>query len=111
MRSCFQEGTGPGPFTAMIESFHYHRYDKLHIQYLEMIKSQCGNPVIFLAGKYEPFGLFNDRNGYSGYIPTPRYFRNCYERFMDEYASKIDQHMAMLPAWVLSIDHSHKVRC
>lgn len=109
MRSCFQQGTGPTPFAEMLQTFHYRHYDNLHLQYLQMVKIRKESPIFKLMGQLPAFGLFNDRNGYAGFVPSPLYFCMFYERFMDQHAEEMDQHMSMLTARILSIDHSHKV--
>ena len=62
----------------------------------------------FLA-LHQPFGAWNDTNGYSDFVPSHTYFRGFYDMMIERHASEIDQHMAMLPARILSVDHSFKV--
>jgi hypothetical protein len=62
-----------------------------------------------LLAKSKPFGLFNDCDGYAGFTPGAHYFRNFYVNFMASHALEIDQHMSMLSARILEIDHSFKV--
>jgi hypothetical protein len=59
---------------------------------------------------FEPFGLFNDRDGYAGFTPSAHYFREFYVHYISSHASAMDQHMAMLSASILQIDGSFKVR-
>jgi hypothetical protein len=109
LRKCIQDGIGSSSFADMIRTFHYQQYDALHLDYLLMVRSRMQSPLIKMFGRVPPFGLFGDRHGYAGYVPSPLYFRTFYEQFMDKHAVGIDQHMAMLSARILSIDHSHKV--
>ncbi|KAG6886800.1 hypothetical protein C0992_002307 [Termitomyces sp. T32_za158] len=109
LRSCFQHGMGPGPFSEMIRTHHLRRYEKLHVEYLEAILIRTESAAGHLLSKFDPFGSFDDRNGYAGFTPSPVYFRDFYVRFISSHATEMDQHMAMLSAEVLQIDHSYKV--
>lgn len=84
-------------------------FEQLHLQYLETILIRAQSATGHFLSKFEPFGLFDNRNGYAGFTPSPTYFRNFYVRFISSHAPEIDQHMAMLSAEVLQIDHSYKV--
>ncbi|KAG6894804.1 hypothetical protein C0992_004572, partial [Termitomyces sp. T32_za158] len=109
MRSCFQHGIGPGPFAEIIRTQHIRRHEHLHVQYLETILIRSQSAVGHFLSKFLPFGLFDDINGYSGFVPSSGYFREFYVRFIASHAAEMDQHMAMLSAEVLQIDHSFKV--
>ncbi|KAG6883939.1 hypothetical protein C0992_007401 [Termitomyces sp. T32_za158] len=109
MQSCFQHGIGPGPFLEMIRTQHLRQYEQLHMQYLETILICTQSATGHFLSKFEPFGLFNDQNGYAGFTPSLAYFRSFYVRFISLHAMEMDQHMAMLSAEVLQIDHSFKV--
>ncbi|KAG6835287.1 hypothetical protein H0H93_003132 [Arthromyces matolae] len=109
MRSCFQHGIGPSPFAEMIRTQHLRRYEHLHIEYLEAILIRTQSAAGHFLKKFEPFGLFNNRDGYAGFTPSAAYFRNFYVRFIAAHAKEMDQHMAMLSADILQIDHSFKV--
>lgn len=108
MRSCFQHGIGPGPFAKMIRTQHVRYHEQLHIQYLETVFILSQSAVRHFLTKFLPFGLFDDINGYGGFVPSPGYFR-FYIRFIASHAAEMDQHMAMHSAEILQIDHSFKV--
>jgi len=109
LRSCFQRGMGPSPFAEMIRTFHIRRYELLHIQYLEMVKTRAQFATTGILALHRPFGTWADVDGYAGFVPSQSYFRAFYDALIEKHAPEIDQHMAMLPADILSIDHSFKV--
>lgn len=111
LRSSFQRGIGPSPFTKMIQLFHVRKYEQLHVQYIEMISSRLsiGKIGSAMLVKHKPFGMWDDIEGYAGFVPTHNYFTNFYNTLIEKHSREIDQHMAMLPARILCIDHSHKV--
>ena len=88
---------------------HTRHYEQLHLQYLEFIYARHEAPLHY-TGWLKPFSSFNDREGYAGHTPSGCYFRNFYVKFMASHASEIDQYTAMLPANIIQIDHSFKVR-
>lgn len=47
--------------------------------------------------------------GYHGYVPSGQWLRDVYDQFIEEHRMDITQHMAMLTADVIAIDHSYKV--
>jgi hypothetical protein len=108
MRACFLQGIGPGPFANIIRTNHIRRYEQLHLQYLEMVYSRQHLPLAF-TGKYEPFSAFDDRDGYAGFSPSPRYFRDFYINYIASHSEEMDQYTALLSAKCLQIDHSFKV--
>jgi len=55
------------------------------------------------------FSSFDDPAGFAGYIPCSRWFRNAFDNFVESHHPQIDQYMAMLPAIICAIDHSHKI--
>lgn len=102
-------GIGPAPFAQMLQSFHYQRYDELHLQYLELMHDcykAC--PLQFWIQK-QAFGSFSDRDGYVGFVPSSGYLGHFYNMLIERWAPKMKQSIAMLPARVLAIDHSFKV--
>jgi hypothetical protein len=109
LRASFQRGIGPAPFAEMIRNFHVRHYERLQIEYLEMIKIRAASPVAHLFALYPSFGAWNDRNGYAGSVPTHKYFRGFYDSMIERHAPEIDQHMAMLPARIIKHDQSFKV--
>lgn len=111
LRSCLARGVSVHAFTDMIRRFHIREYERRHLCYLQMIHAQRGSVADFFKVKYERFSEFGDRNGYAGYTPSNLYFQRFYVKFIEGHAHEMDQHMAMLSARVLSVDHSHKVCC
>ncbi|KAI0369360.1 hypothetical protein BV20DRAFT_1113655 [Pilatotrama ljubarskyi] len=109
LRSSFQRGVGPSPFVEMIRSFHIRRYEQLHVQYLEMIKTRLHLVASRFTALFTEFSDWDDLYGYAGYIPTERFFRNVYDNLIEAHAHEIDQYSAMLPATIICADHSHKV--
>ena len=110
LRSSFLRGVGPGPFAETIRINHLHQYEHLQLQYLEIVYTRQQSAMANLLGKFEPFGAFDDRDGYAGFVPSPRYFRDFYIYFIASHASSMDQYTAMLSARILQIDASFKVR-
>jgi hypothetical protein len=109
MRASFQHGIGPGPFAEMIRTQHIRRYEQLHLHYLETVYIHLRSSTAHFLLNFKPFGLFDDRDGYAGFTPSPNYFWDFYVNFISSHAAEMDQHMAMLSAKVLQIDHSYKV--
>lgn len=110
LREAFNAGIGPQQFTTMIEAAHYHRYDLLQCQFLEMVLHRSGSGTLSsLWTTTAPFGAFGDRNGYAGYIPSARYFANFYDILVEESAPAMRQLIASLPADIIKQDHSFKV--
>jgi hypothetical protein len=104
LHEVFRCGLGPQSFTSMVQSLHYHRYDELHLQYLEMLRDcKQGNMLNFFE-KVTPFGAFGDRNGYTGFVPSAQYFRVFYDTMIEGWSHEI-----VLPARRVGIDESYKV--
>ena len=74
MRSSFCHSIGPGPFAELICTNHLRRQEQLHLQYLEMVYTHVQAPLARLLAKFEPFGDFDDRDGYAGFTPSANYF-------------------------------------
>ncbi|KAH7920342.1 hypothetical protein BV22DRAFT_1133160 [Leucogyrophana mollusca] len=88
---------------------HLRYHELLHIEYLEAVRVRAASTVSGLLPPHQPFGKWNNMNGYAGYIPTHKYFRNFYDALIETYAAETDQHMFMQSAEKLSADHSFKV--
>ncbi|KAM5545887.1 hypothetical protein V8D89_000013 [Ganoderma adspersum] len=105
----FREGVGPVPFTKLLRSLHYRRYDHLHVQYYEMARERMeGTAAKFLA-KLTHFGEFSDCNRYAGYIPGHNYFTRFHDALMEDWAPELQQVISMASARILAIDHSFEV--
>ncbi|KAG6835342.1 hypothetical protein H0H93_002451 [Arthromyces matolae] len=109
LRASFQRGQGPRPFADMIRRFHIRKYELLEMQYLELVKLRSHFIISSFFPLHEPFSAWNDLSGYAGYIPSPQYFGTFYNHLIEGHASEIDQHMSMLSARIICIDHSFKV--
>ena len=70
---------------------------------------EAPNLLLQASPKHKPFGKWADTDGYAGFVPSYTYFRGFYDAMIEKHAAEIDQHMAMLPARIICIDHSHKV--
>ncbi|GBE79022.1 hypothetical protein SCP_0202190 [Sparassis crispa] len=109
LRLCFQRGLGPVPFAETLRTMHVRHFDRLHLQYLEMVKLCMLAVKTGLLALHEEFGAWDDPKGYAGYVPSAKYLHSFYDMHIESHAPEMDQYTAMLPACVLSIDHSHKV--
>lgn len=109
LRDTFRSGMGPEVFTQMIQSFHRRQFDQRHVQYLEMIRDRKDGILGAFHIKSKPFGRFNDRDGYAGYVPRAPYFCRFYDAMVEADEAEMRQHISMLPAKILAIDHSFKV--
>jgi hypothetical protein len=109
LRNSFHHGIGPVPFANAIRINHIRRYEHLHLQYLELIYARKQSAFAGFLPRFKPFGEFGNRDGYAGFIPSPRYFRNFYVRYISSHSHEMDQYTAMLSSELLQIDHSFKV--
>ncbi|KAK2467285.1 hypothetical protein APHAL10511_000834 [Amanita phalloides] len=109
LQASIRDGIGPGPLAQMIRSFHYQRYDELHLQYLQAVYERYKRtPQHFWIPK-KAFGAFGDRDGYAGYVPTAKYFRRFYDMLIERQAPEMTQLLSLLSGRVLAIDHSFKI--
>ncbi|KAJ8582357.1 hypothetical protein M405DRAFT_876164 [Rhizopogon salebrosus TDB-379] len=109
LHSSIRAGIGPVPFAQMLQSFHYRRFDELHLQYLELVHDRYKScPKQFWVRK-RAFGLFSDRSGYAGFVPSAGYLCRFYDMLIEQWSPEMKQFIAMLPARVLAIDHSFKI--
>ncbi|KAF8953970.1 hypothetical protein BDZ97DRAFT_2082274 [Flammula alnicola] len=108
LRDSLRSGIGPEQFTQIIQAFHYRRYDKLHLEYLQMIDERKNGIYGSLKTKCQPFGAFRDRDGYAGFIPGLAYFGGFYDKMVETAAPEMRQLIAMTTARILQVDHSFK---
>jgi hypothetical protein len=108
LQECFLHSMGPGPFANMIHTHHVHHYEVLKLQYLELVYAQMHAAEKLLAN-FQVFSDFDDWEGYAGFTPSANYFCCLHCKLMNTHVPVIDQHMAMLSAHILEIDHSFKV--
>jgi hypothetical protein len=111
MRSCFQSGMGSKQISDAVRTQHLLNHDVLHLQYLQHLALRKSSLDSWTGRKYEAFLPFEDAGprGRHGYIPSPRWFRDAYDGYIEEHQHDFIQHTAMLPADVCAVDHSHKV--
>jgi hypothetical protein len=109
----FQNGLGSKQFSDALRVQHRLRYHKLELQYLQHLSSREGGTLTAWRGApcYESFPSFDDRSpkGRHGYVPGGEWLRDMYDSYIETHSRSFDQHMALLPAEVCAIDHSHKV--
>ncbi len=110
LRSSFQRGLGPSPFVKMIRSFHHRQYESKVAQFLEMVKVRMPLARSGFLALHTEFSDWADLSGYAGFVPRQAYFRDVYNTLIEKHADEIDQYSAMLPATIICMDHSHKVR-
>ena len=110
MRMCFSGGMGAKRFADALVAEYLLRYDELQLQYLEYISSNITMNT-WMGKKYQSFLPFHDTSpdGRHGYVPRSQWFRDMYDRFMEDHQHEFNQHTAMLSAEICAIDHSHKV--
>jgi hypothetical protein len=109
LRDNFLHGIGPIAFANIIHVNHIRRFERLHLEYLEIVYARVHSPAARFLPQFRPFGKFADREGYAGYVPSPKYFRDFYMRYITSHAPEMDQYTAMLSAQILQIDHSFKM--
>jgi hypothetical protein len=107
MRTCFQYGMGSKQFSNCLHVLHYRHFDMIHAQYLHGLLGRKVDPD--LSTSYQPFGVFSDHEGYSGFVPSSQWLREMYDKLIEEHGVEIDQKTAMCTAEICAIDHSHKV--
>ena len=116
MRSFLEAGTGPGPFTKVIEEHHWRRYDRCRVAYMARISAlrrpRSGQTTL-LAGELaeEPpvFSAFDDPDGYGGIRISRTYLRKVYSLCMGKLEAFMKRRSAMVPAKILSGDHFFKI--
>ena len=100
--------TGTQQFRDILRVQHLHQIDQLQIQYLELIYyKRAASP--WKNSIFGAFSSFDDPAGFAGYIPSSRWFKDTFDMFVESHHPQIDQYMAMLPARICAIDHSHKI--
>ena len=110
MRMCFSSGMGAKRFADALVAEHLLRYDELQLQYLDYITCSITMNT-WMGKKYPSFLPFHDTSpdGRHGFVPRSQWFRDMYDRFMEDHRHEFNQHTAMLSAEICAIDHSHKV--
>ncbi|KAF8870351.1 hypothetical protein CPB84DRAFT_1754505 [Gymnopilus junonius] len=109
MRSCFQNGMGAKPFSDALRIQHLQKYDEIELQYLDVL---AGFKLDGWAGQtYKAFLPFDDHSpdGPFGFVPSGSWVREMYDRFIEEHHNEFNQHMALLTAEIIALDHSHKL--
>jgi hypothetical protein len=110
MRMCFSNGMGARRFSDALLAEYLLHYDELQLQYLDYIAS---NTImnIWMQKHFPAFLPFHDvsPDGRHGFVPSAQWFRDMYDRFLEDHLHEINQHTAMLSGDICAIDHSHKV--
>jgi hypothetical protein len=107
MRTCFQYGMGSKQFSNCLQVLHYRHFDIIHAQYLDGILShKCDSDP---SNVYLPFGTFEDKHGYCGFVPSSLWLRQMYDKLIEDHGTQIDQKTAMCSGEICAIDHSHKI--
>ncbi len=111
MRSCIQSGMGAKQFSDAVRVQHLRKHDLTHLQYLHYLHGRRRVAEWPTGQHFSPFLSFDDvsLDGYHGFIPSSQWFRDMYDRGVEEHMSDIDQHTSMLSGEICAIDHSHKV--
>lgn len=109
LRSSITRGISVKSFTESIRQLHIRRYENKKLQYLHALMDRKQSALSFRRDRFPHFGDFDDQDGYSGFVPGAYYFGEFYTQVVESHAHEMDQHMSMLPARVLEMDHSFKV--
>ncbi|KAF8419486.1 hypothetical protein L210DRAFT_3766619 [Boletus edulis BED1] len=109
LREAFRGGVSPCVFTTLVRAMHYHHFDQLRCQFLEMIADHNMGSLRDCWTSKRPFGEFGDLDGYAGYVPSERYFGQFYDAMVEEEAPELQHIISSRPANVLKHDHSFKV--
>lgn len=91
----------------ILRELHTREKDIRELIYLHRIKSL--EKGILAGSTFEPFSAFDDRHGYSGFYPSPRYVNTVYIDYISQLRPFLDQHTSSLSGRVLKWDHSFKV--
>ena len=110
MRCCFQNGMGARQFSDAINVMHRRKYEMLEVQYIRIIHKRS-SAAQWMDKTFPPFPQFTDRgpHGLHAIIPSARWYRNMYDKFMESHEKEFDQHTALLSCHGCAIDHSFKV--
>ncbi|KAF9231724.1 hypothetical protein BU15DRAFT_82048 [Melanogaster broomeanus] len=109
LRESARVGLGTTVFRTLIQTLHYHRFDRLQCQFLEMIADQNFGSLAQCWTSRRPFGEFGDCNGYAGFIPSVQYFGRFYDMMVEEEAPQLQQIICSRPANILKHDHTFKI--
>ncbi|KAJ7446024.1 hypothetical protein B0H11DRAFT_1930366 [Mycena galericulata] len=107
MRSCFQSGMCTKQFADTLRVRHLENYDKLHISYL-LTLSEHAPMARFTERKLKTFLPFDDTSAerFHGFLPSSQWFRDLFDKFVEEHGHEYDQHTALLTAFIAAIHHS-----
>ncbi|KAK4698809.1 hypothetical protein P7C70_g7460, partial [Phenoliferia sp. Uapishka_3] len=104
-RATLSRGLGTTQFSDIMAELHLLRHDRKHIAYREAVRDLPKKT----GQTFEPFGTFDDPERNSGFVPSGTWLSLIYNLFIEANAAVMDQHTAMLPLTIGSIDHSHKI--
>ncbi|KAF9235590.1 hypothetical protein BU15DRAFT_77816 [Melanogaster broomeanus] len=109
LRESARVGLGTTVFRTLIQTLHYHRFNRLQCQFLRMIADQNFGSLAQCWTSRRPFGEFGDCNGYAGFIPSVQYFGRFYDMMVEEEAPQLQQIICSRPANILKHDHTFKI--
>ena len=109
LHASFQQGLGPLPFADTLRTFHIRHFEQLELLYLEMVKININSTLQAFLVPHQRFSAWDDPSDYAGYVPSTCFLGGFYDTYIEMHAQQMDQHMSMLSAHGLTIDHSHKV--
>ena len=109
LRESARVGLGAQVFRTLIQTLHYHRFDQLQCQFLEMIANHSVGSLSQCWTSWQPFGEFGDQNGYVGFIPSVQYFDHFYDMMVGEEIPQLQQVICSRPTNILKHDHTFKV--
>ncbi|PPQ85721.1 hypothetical protein CVT24_001668, partial [Panaeolus cyanescens] len=124
LRVSNQHKMGPHGVRALLLEAHTQRFNRLLLQYLEVVLERVTGRETALKGtvgtqttlhaftietKMRGFGDFGDPTRYNGIVPSEDYLTEVLNREIEADEINANQHTACLPIDQLAIDDSHKV--
>ncbi|KAJ7586237.1 hypothetical protein C8J56DRAFT_1052609 [Mycena floridula] len=111
MRSCFQNGMGSKQFSDALRAHHLQSYDTLQLQYLYEVARRSEISQWRGEKKFSAVQPFSDSTpeGFHGFVPSGKWLRDVYDKFIEEHSHFFHQHTAQLTGEIIAIDHSHKI--
>ncbi|KAG2216224.1 hypothetical protein INT45_006930 [Circinella minor] len=111
-RSCIQNAIGPKCFQKVLQEIQKLTHAQLEFQYYNYLKTRCANHTIDKISnppKLKESFSFNDKSGYTGYIPSAQYLRTIYMAMINEIHHLIDKQIMVLDGRVLKGNHTFKI--
>ncbi len=113
-----QHKMGPTGVQSLLFEAHTQRYNRILLQYLEMIYERLDSiedmqeniQSYATLSSFPAFGNFSDVDGFNGFVPSVHYLSMMLNKMIEQDEIDANQHTACLPPVALCIDDSHKVR-